>query len=138
MIVSLPGVALTLYYGLLCGARADDLGERAGTAQLHLQAPDVFAEDVEEPLALPLDALIPDANGEILVVDEAGLASLTVVTADAVLESGTADRNITADGEDVTGFSFLRFAGGPTLYYQADLDLRVMAPAGVPRKLAGA
>jgi len=106
----------------------------SGTAAARTPA----VERVDEPLTLPLDALLPDANGEILIVNDAGLSGLTLVTGAVVVESGTAADHMTAHGEDVTGFRFLRFAGGPTLYYPADLDLRIVAPMAAPRKIAGA
>lgn len=81
-----------------------------------------------EPAAeveLALSDLLGDANGEIVLFNDSGLRRLALATDAAVVADGRAGAYRTATGQDVSGFRFLTFDNGLTLYYQPDLDLVV-------------
>lgn len=75
------------------------------------------------PAVLALSDLISDANGEVVLFNDSGLRSLAVSADAAVVDRGETSRHVTATGEDVTGFNYLAFDNGLTLYYQSSLDL---------------
>ena len=52
-----------------------------------------------------------------------GFRSLAVRTDRAVVDEGRAGAHVTAAGEDVSGFKFVTFDNGLTLYFEAGLDL---------------
>ena len=52
-----------------------------------------------------------------------GQAALTLVGAEPVTGRGRAAPHLTATGEDVSGFSYVSFASGLTLYHPAELDV---------------
>lgn len=82
----------------------------------------------EPPLMLALADLMGDPNGEIVLFNDSGLRALALElsTEVAIVEEGHAGRNVTAAGEDVSGFRYLRFDNGLKLYHQPDLDLLVV------------
>lgn len=80
-------------------------------------------DPVAEPTELALADLIGDDNGEIVLFNDSGLRSLALQTDAAVVANGRAQKHVTASGEDVSGFKFLRFDNGLTLYYEEGLDL---------------
>ncbi len=81
------------------------------------------AEDLA--VTLSLGDLLPDANGDVVIVSAGGRASLSIVTEERIRESGMADGHVTADGFDVGGFAFCAFESGTTLYYSPDLNLTI-------------
>jgi hypothetical protein len=86
----------------------------------------VFGEppDVE----LSLSELVQDSGGEVVLYNDSGLRALGLVAEAAVIDAGEADAHVTASGDDVTGFRYVSFANGLTLYYQDGLDL-IVRPA---------
>jgi hypothetical protein len=76
---------------------------------------------------LDLADLIGDDNGEIVLFNDSGLRSLTIQTDAVVVDNGRAAAHITAGGEDVTGFNFVAFDHGLTLYFEEGLDLVIAA-----------
>jgi hypothetical protein len=95
-----------------------------------------WADDSREPpiqealaaeVRLAMADLIGDINGEVVVFNDSGLRSLTIQTHAAVVNQGRAEAHITAGGEDVTGFNFVTFDNGVTLYFQEGLDLVIAA-----------
>ena len=90
--------------------------------------------DQEPPLMLALADLMGDSNGEVVLFNDSGLRALSLeLSTDVVIvEEGRAGRNVTAAGEDVSGFRYLRFDNGLKLYHQPELDLllvREQSPA---------
>lgn len=79
---------------------------------------------------LALADLMGDANGEIVLFNDSGLRRLAITTEARVVADGRASRHRTAAGEDVSGFDFMTFDNGVTLYYQPGLDLVVRAGSG--------
>ncbi|MGH6944100.1 MAG: hypothetical protein ACREH6_07760 [Geminicoccaceae bacterium] len=80
-------------------------------------------------LVLALDQVIADGNDEVVFVNDAGLAHVAVSTDVDVVAQGTAIEHVTADGQDVSGFAFVTFASGMTLFYPDGVDL-ALVPTG--------
>jgi hypothetical protein len=79
-------------------------------------------------VVLPLASLAPDANGEIVLMSQADLNAITIATSETVLRSGTVPyRRLTAGGIDVSGYRFISFDSGLTLYYPQRVTLTVTA-----------
>jgi hypothetical protein len=78
--------------------------------------------DDEEAWVLDLGDLIADSRGEIVVGDMGG-AHLTITAASSIASQGQADGHITQDGLDVSGFQFVTFENGITLYYDDGVHL---------------
>lgn len=80
---------------------------------------DISRAEVE----LTMADLISDDNGEVVFYNDSGFRSLALRTDSAVVANGLAAPHVTAGGEDVTGFHYVTFENGLTLYYQEGLDL---------------
>lgn len=74
---------------------------------------------------LALADLISDANGEIVLYNDSGFRTLAIATDAATVANGQAARHVTAGGEDVSGFNYVTFDNGLTLYFPDGLDLIV-------------
>ena len=72
---------------------------------------------------LVLADVVCDANGEVVVFNDSGLRTLAIRTEAAVAAEGRMQKHVTAGGEDVSGFSYVTFDNGVTLYYPEGLDL---------------
>jgi hypothetical protein len=83
-------------------------------------------------IELSLSDLISDERGEVVLFNDSEFRTLALRAGVRVVAKGLAARHVTASGEDVTGFQFVTFENGVTLYYQRGLDL-VVQPRGVPR-----
>jgi hypothetical protein len=77
---------------------------------------------------LAMSDLLGDANGEVVFFNDSGLRRLAISTDATVVADGRVGAHRTAAGQDVSGFCFLTFDNGLTLYYQAGLDVVVRAP----------
>lgn len=83
----------------------------------------------DDGLILSLADLLPDENGEVVITS--GELAVTLVSDRAVQESGLAGVHHTAAGIDVSGFGYVAFAGGPTVFCQ-DPEGLLIAPTGEP------
>lgn len=81
------------------------------------------AADGRAEVELKMADLVSDANGEIVFFNDSGFRSLGITTEASVVADGEAQAHRTADGTDVTGFFFVTFENGLTIYYQDGLDL---------------
>jgi hypothetical protein len=72
---------------------------------------------------LVLADLVADANGEIVFFNDSGFRSLAIRTDRAVVADGWAGTHVTAAGDNVSGFQFVRFDNGLTLYFEAGLHV---------------
>jgi hypothetical protein len=92
-----------------------------------------LTDPVAEPaeLELALADLISDDNGEIVFFNDSGFRSLAIRTDAAVVANGRAQAHLTAAGDDVSGFKFVRFDNGLTLYFEKGLEL-VLASGPAP------
>ena len=82
-------------------------------------------DDQDMVLELSLADLVQDAGGEVVLYNDSGLRALGLVSDALVVREGEASAHVTASGDDVTGFRYVSFANGLTLYYQDGLDLVV-------------
>lgn len=78
--------------------------------------------DVAE-VELALSDLVGDANGEVVIFNDSGSRTLAIRTEAAVVAEGQAAEHVTAAGEDVSGFRYVTFDNGVTVYFPEGLDL---------------
>lgn len=90
----------------------------------------LLADPGEEAVTLALADLLHDGNGEIVLFNDSNLRRLALVSDAAELARGQAPHHVTAAGEDVTGFAYVTFENGITLYYDAQLELIVRSTSG--------
>ena len=108
------------------GARSDlpqaviDLAHESADAAA-ADASVVAAAEVE----LSMAELMSDANGEVVIFNDSGFRTLALRTDAAVVTEGQARAHVTAGGEDVSGFHYVTFENGLTVYFQEGLDLIV-------------
>jgi len=88
-----------------------------------------MVDDGETDLILRLDDMLADGNDEIVLLADSGQGQLALATDAEVVATGTAGDHVTADGQDVSGFAFVTFATGMTLFYPDDVELTV-CPVG--------
>jgi hypothetical protein len=69
--------------------------------------------------------LVTDANGEVVIFNDSGFRTLALYADSGVVESGRVATHVTAGGEDVSGFNYLTFESGMTVYYPEGLDVSV-------------
>ncbi|MGH6919803.1 MAG: hypothetical protein ACREJ0_19115 [Geminicoccaceae bacterium] len=100
---------------------AGDAAWRAGIDPAQGGAAAAMAAEVE----LAMSDLLGDANGEIVFFNDSGLRRLLIATDAAVVADGRAGAHRTAGGQDVSGFLFVTFDNGLTLYYETGLDVVV-------------
>lgn len=77
-----------------------------------------------EKLTLSLKELLPDASGEVVIDNHAGI-EVTVLTDDPLIERGVERDHITRAGHDVAGFAYCRFGNGMTVFYPRSHSLCV-------------
>lgn len=85
----------------------------------------LLADAEGETVTLALSDLVQDGNGEIVLFNDSNLRRLALVANAAELARGQAPHHVTAAGEDVTGFAYVTFENGITLYYEPQLELIV-------------
>jgi len=74
---------------------------------------------------LALSDLLPDANGEIVVMNEGDDPLVSIETDLRVLDSGVSPAHMTAGGIEVGGMEFWVFEDGTRLYYTPGLSISV-------------
>jgi hypothetical protein len=91
-------------------------GDEAGVGE---GAFDTDAAEAE----LALSDLVADDNGEVVIFNDSGFRTVAIRSAAAVVAEGAAAKHVTASGEDVSGFKYVTFDNGVTLYFPDGLDL---------------
>jgi hypothetical protein len=81
--------------------------------------------NADDALTLNLSDLLPDANGEIVILNEGDDPSLNIVTDLRLLESGIAESHVTDGGIEVKGLQYWVFEDGTKLYYSPGLSISV-------------
>ncbi|MCB1971139.1 MAG: hypothetical protein KDG54_12095 [Geminicoccaceae bacterium] len=76
----------------------------------------------QPPIALELSDLLTDDSGALVL---SGDAPVEIHTAQNVVDQGVAMPHTMVGGEDVSGFAFMVFDHGPTIYYPSGLDVAV-------------
>jgi len=74
-------------------------------------------------IALSIADLLPDAQGEVVFLNDAGVSAINILNAQPVIGSGISDHHTTAQGIDVTGMAYSTFETGLTVYYPSDVTL---------------
>src|SRR3954471_16271242 len=80
-------------------------------------------------IKLALSDLRPDANGEIVVMNEGDDPQVNIETELRVLDAGVSPAHTTAGGIDVGGMQFWVFEDGTRLYYSPGLSISVSQDA---------
>lgn len=86
---------------------------------------DQVGQDIRAEVELTMADLIGDDRGEVVFFNDSGIRSLGITTDAAVIADGSAQPHVTASGADVTGYNFVTFNNGVTLYFERELDLIV-------------
>jgi hypothetical protein len=81
-----------------------------------------------DQFTLNLADLLPDANGEIVILNEGDDPCLNIITDLRLLESGIADAHMTDGGIEVKGLQYWVFEDGTKLYYSPGLSISVDHP----------
>lgn len=89
-------------------------------------AGDGSGEEAAE-IELQVADLISDRNGEIVFFNDSGVRTVGVSASARVVADGRAAAHVTASGMDVSGYRFVTFEEGPTLYFEEGIDLVVRA-----------
>ncbi len=84
----------------------------------------------ETGFRLALSDLIAGDAEEVVLFNDSAVREVVLESAAAPVAEGEVDGHVTADGVDVSGFCYLRFPQGLTLYHDPDTRVRVDAPAG--------
>lgn len=79
-------------------------------------------------LVLRLQDLIEDDNGEVVLFNDSHVPSLALETGARMVAHGESQGHVTAAGEDVSGFQFISFDTGMTIYFKEGLDLILVSP----------
>ena len=79
--------------------------------------------DAVPEVELSLEDLVSDDNGEIVFFNDSGFRTLSIKTQSSVISDGQAKDHATMNGEDVSGFNYVTFDNGVTLYFEEGLDL---------------
>nr|WP_298686911.1 hypothetical protein [uncultured Dongia sp.] len=98
------------------------------TNDQNIEALDAGASATGDQFSLNLADLLPDANGEIVILNEGDDPCLNIVTDLRLLESGIADAHVTDGGIEVKGLQYWVFEDGTKLYYSPGLSISVDQP----------
>ena len=111
-------------------SRSDDERSLAAHPAGQLVGADVAAPAAE--VELDLADLVADANGAVVFCNDSGFRNLAIRTDSKVVANGQAEAHVTAAGEDVSGFQYLTFDNGLTLFYEEGLHAFVASGAPAP------
>jgi hypothetical protein len=100
------------------------------TNDQNIEAAGANAQAASDQFSLNLTDLLPDANGEIVILNEGDDPCLNIVTDLRLLESGIADAHVTDGGIEVKGLQYWVFEDGTKLYYSPGLSISVDHPIG--------
>jgi hypothetical protein len=85
--------------------------------------------ELDLTVKLALSDLLPDANGEIVVMNEGDDPQVNIETDLKVLDAGVSPAHMTAGGIEVGGMQFWVFEDGTRLYYSPGLSISVSQDA---------
>jgi hypothetical protein len=80
---------------------------------------------LDSSVTLSLSELLPDSNGEIVIVNGGDDPRLQIVTELKLLESGVASDHLTEGGMQVAGFNYWVFEDGTKLFYSPSLAIEL-------------
>ncbi len=87
-------------------------------------------ESQDSVVTLSFHDLLPDANGEIVIVGTGGALQLSILSEERVCATGIAEPHLTAAGVDVGGLAYYAFEGGTRLYAPSDVAVTVASGHG--------
>ncbi len=79
-----------------------------------------------DQLALSLADLLPDANGNVVLFNDAGVTEMSIISEKPVVDSGIAGEQAATEVGDVAGMAFYSFDSGPTLYCPLDVHVSII------------
>lgn len=112
---------------------ADDLLPAAGdgrhdaAALIGQAAAPVDSSELAPSITLSVADLLPDANGEVVIMGGGEPAQINLLTDQKLAEAGVSESHVTLDGVDVNGLAYFAFEGGLKLFYPNHLDV-VLGP----------
>lgn len=80
-----------------------------------------------ETLTLTLEDLLPDAHGNVVLFNDAGVTEMSIVTGKPVVAQGIAEAGAEADVGEVGGMAYYAFDSGPTLYCPMDVHVSIVS-----------
>ncbi|HVO03796.1 MAG TPA: hypothetical protein VMT54_16465 [Candidatus Cybelea sp.] len=86
-------------------------------------------QELDLTIKLALSDLLPDANGEIVVLNDGDDPEVSIATDLRILDSGVSPAHITAGGIEVGGMQFWVFEDGTRLYYSPGLSISLSQDA---------
>jgi hypothetical protein len=84
-----------------------------------------LTSSLDQTVTLTLGELLPDSNGEIVIVNGGDDPQLQIVTELKLLESGVAHDHLTESGLQVDGFNYWVFEDGTKLFYSPGLSIEL-------------
>jgi hypothetical protein len=88
-----------------------------------------LANALDQTVTLTLGELLPDSNGEIVIVNGGDDPQVQIVTELKLLESGVAQDHLTESGLQVGGFNYWVFEDGTKLFYAPGLSVELQHQA---------
>lgn len=79
-----------------------------------------------DQLALSLEDLLPDANGNVVLFNDAGVTEMSIISEKPVVDSGIAGEEVAAEVGNVAGMAYYSFDSGPTLYCPLDVHVSII------------
>jgi hypothetical protein len=76
-------------------------------------------------VTLQLSDMLPDANGEIVIVGDGADSQLNIVTDLRLLETGIASPHLTESGVQVEGLTYWVFEDGTKVYHSPDVTIHL-------------
>lgn len=76
-------------------------------------------------VTLQLSDMLPDSNGEIVVLGDGADSHLNIVTELRLLETGIAEQHLTEGGVQVEGLTYWVFEDGTKVYHSQDVILHL-------------
>ena len=82
--------------------------------------------EVPDQLALSLEDLLPDANGNVVLFNDAGVTEMSIISEKPVVNSGIVGEQAAVEVGDVAGMVYYSFDSGPTLYCPLDVHVSII------------
>lgn len=80
----------------------------------------------DDALALSIDDLLPDANGNVVLFNDAGVTEMSILSGRPVIDSGVVGDGASPEGGDMAGMAYYSFDSGPTLYLPIDIHVSII------------
>lgn len=87
--------------------------------------PNPISSGADMNVTLQLSDMLPDSNGEIVILSDGADSHLSIVTEMRLLETGIAEQHLTEAGVEVEGLTYWVFEDGTKVYYSQDVILHL-------------